>query len=133
MLHELVHVALSSRPRKSDDWLVEGLAEYYSLEILRRTGGISQGRFDRTLLSLAAWVEREHAGLTNPSRGANTAYAVLMLHELDVQARSKQRSFDEIVSGLVSADQFTGVQLAEQLRRLGLSTDTFETWATTPD
>ena len=44
LLHELVHVALGIRGDEESDWIVEGLAEYYSLETLRRSGSIDQQR-----------------------------------------------------------------------------------------
>jgi hypothetical protein len=35
LLHELVHVAQSYRAAKDEDWIVEGIAEYDTLERLR--------------------------------------------------------------------------------------------------
>ena len=44
LLHELVHIALGIRGDEESDWIVEGLAEFYSLETLRRSGSISAQR-----------------------------------------------------------------------------------------
>ena len=49
LLHELAHVLTDIRGEGKDDWIGEGIAEYYSLEIARRAGLISQKRFDRAL------------------------------------------------------------------------------------
>src|SRR5690606_21947056 len=38
LLHEVVHVGLGVGAGHGADWVVEGLAEYYSLEMLRRSG-----------------------------------------------------------------------------------------------
>ncbi|MFU8815699.1 MAG: hypothetical protein ACNA7W_10165, partial [Pseudomonadales bacterium] len=45
-LHELMHVAMQGRGAPGDDWIVEGIPEYYSLVILLRTGGINGERFE---------------------------------------------------------------------------------------
>jgi len=83
LLHELVHVATISIARPSNDWIVEGIAEYYSLEILRRSGSISDSRFRRAIRRQAQWAEREDARLRSPSKGADTARAVVVFHALD--------------------------------------------------
>lgn len=58
LLHELVHVAMGIRGDEESDWIVEGLAEYYSLEILRRSGSISASRHAQALEKLARWARR---------------------------------------------------------------------------
>ena len=42
LLHEIVHIGLGLADERGADWIVEGLAEYYSLEVLRRSGTISE-------------------------------------------------------------------------------------------
>ncbi len=80
LLHELVHVGGGFR---GDDWLLEGLAEYLSLRALKDSGGLSEARYQGALDRLGAWAEREGGRLTNPSTGANTACAVLVLAQID--------------------------------------------------
>ena len=82
LLHELVHVATRVRGGPGDDWIVEGLAEYYSLELLRRSGGLSNDRFDAALKRIAAWVDSSKGALAHPSTGADTAAAVLLFHRI---------------------------------------------------
>ena len=41
LLHEVMHVALGVQARDGFDWIVEGLAEYYSIELLRRGRAIT--------------------------------------------------------------------------------------------
>jgi hypothetical protein len=111
LLHELVHVATGSANAR-DDWLVEGLAEYYSLEILRRSGGISQKRYDQTLQGLADWSKRGKGKLRSPSSGANTARAVLLLHELQAELdQNDAGSLDEVVQLLMDSGDITGEEL----------------------
>ena len=86
-IHELVHVATTSIALPGNDWIVEGMAEYYSLEILRRSGTISRSRFQRALRRMAARADRDEAQLASPSHGADTARAVVVFHELDKELK----------------------------------------------
>jgi hypothetical protein len=69
-LYELVHVAMAA-PGTADDWIVEGVTEYYGLETLRRSGGIPRRRIDQAIRALEEWVEG--GTLVDPSRGADSA------------------------------------------------------------
>jgi len=111
LLHELVHVATSSASQR-DDWLVEGMAEYYSLEILRRSGGISQQRFKQTMQHLADWADRESGQLRSPSSGADTARAVLVLWNLAEELkRNEAGNLDLVVQELADSGDITGRHL----------------------
>ncbi len=89
LLHELVHVATRLSAEPGDDWIVEGLAEYYSLEILRRSNGLSERRFSASLEALMEWSEEEDARLSDPSKGADTAFATLLFHEIAEELRER--------------------------------------------
>jgi hypothetical protein len=81
-LHELVHVGTASEAEPGNDWIVEGLAEFYSIEILRRSRTISESRHRRTLQNLAARADRSDGKLKSPSTGAHTSRAVVVFHDL---------------------------------------------------
>lgn len=102
-IHELVHVAMRARGAPGADWLVEGLAEFYSLEVLRRSGAISERRYQRTHARLAEWA-KEAGPLDAPrARGAVTAKAVGILRALDEEirrARARQASLDDVLRAL---------------------------------
>lgn len=102
LLHELLHVATEEPPAPGDDWIVEGLAEYYASVVLLRTGGISESRFGRTLAMLRDWSEREGGSLTDPSTGADTARAVLLFHALDQELAAAGSSLDAITADLLA-------------------------------
>lgn len=114
LLHELIHVAIGNLPGDRDDWLVEGLAEYYSLELLRRTGGISERRFQDALKDLSAWAGRDNGRLADPSTGANTAYAVLILHDLAERLDRSGLSMDDLVRCL-QTDELSAAGLQRTL------------------
>ncbi len=119
LLHELVHVAMGATPGGRDDWLVEGLAEFYSLEVLRRTGGISERRFEDALARLADWSRREGGHLAEPSQGANTAFAVLVLHDLASNLRAQGYQLDSLVARLGRSGAFTSAALDSALDEIG--------------
>src|SRR3546814_10057187 len=45
MLRELVQMLVRVNDRERSDWISEGLAEYYAIELLRRAGGMSDERY----------------------------------------------------------------------------------------
>ncbi len=101
LLHELIHLAGAHSADDESDWIVEGLAEYYSLLILKRSGGISQQRFERSLERQARWVAEADGKLASPSKGADTAAAVLLLHELATELQAEGKSIDAVAGALV--------------------------------
>lgn len=89
LLHEVMHTALSIRAAKGADWIAEGLAEYYSLELLRRGGAISSRRHATAIAEQANWAKKAGALCSATSTGATTALAVMVFRELDQEIRDK--------------------------------------------
>lgn len=105
LLHELVHVATRIRgQRREDDWIAEGLAEYYAIELLHRAGGMGDARRERVREDLRDW-SRDVKSLRVPrSSGAITARAALLFEDLDREIRDAsggKRRLDDAVRGLV--------------------------------
>ncbi|MFM7121226.1 MAG: hypothetical protein ACKOZX_13445, partial [Gammaproteobacteria bacterium] len=86
-IHELLHVGTANEALPGNDWIVEGLAEFYSIEILRRTGTISDSRARRTLAGMASRAAADNGQLRSPSAGADTARAVTLFRDLDRELR----------------------------------------------
>jgi hypothetical protein len=100
LLHEVLHLSLGLSSREGFDWIVEGMAEYYSLEILRRSGSISESRYLQARNDLAEW-SKKSATLCRPvSSGATTARAVMRFIALDAEIRER-------TSGEASLDDLT--------------------------
>jgi hypothetical protein len=105
LLHELVHIALGIRGDEESDWIVEGLAEYYSLETLRRSGSISAQRHKEALHRLALWAKRSTTLFAKNSTGATTARAVIAMRAADAEIRSAtagKASLDDVARKLAS-------------------------------
>jgi len=103
LLHEVMHVALGLRPGNDGDWAIEGLAQYYSLELLVRSNTISPERAQRAY-ELQARRGKEAVHLRSKSvSGAGTARALTALRALDGQIRDAThgaRSLDDVVRSL---------------------------------
>jgi hypothetical protein len=89
LLHELFHTASSIRGSQGADWIAEGLAEYYSLELLERGGAISARRYARAVAEQASWAEKADTLCASVSTGAATALAVTVFRALDKEIRDK--------------------------------------------
>jgi predicted metalloprotease with PDZ domain len=102
VLHELFHAVTRARAGKGGDWVVEGLAEYYSLELLVRSRGVSKRRHERALEVIEA--RGRSAQLAGErSSGAETARAVAVVRALDAHIRSETSdrvSLDAVVAVL---------------------------------
>ena len=93
LMHEVVHVVTRIRGASGDDWIAEGIAEYYGMEMLRRAGLLSQARFDKGI----GWMRRHGRDIktlhASNSAGPRTARAVALFADLDKEIR--KRSQDE--------------------------------------
>lgn len=107
LMHELVHTVLRLGSEVGADWIVEGIAEYYSLELMRRSGTISERRFARALRDLAEWATKAQRLDVRHASGPVTAYAVGVMHCLDGELRdaAEEASLDTVVQQLVDAGE----------------------------
>ena len=107
LIHELVHVAMSARSGPKADWIVEGLAEYYSLEVLHRSGTLSTERYENAHEELAEWGKDVESLDVERSHGPITAKSVGRLRLIDKEIREQsggRRSLDDVVRTLATTD-----------------------------
>lgn len=105
LLHELAHIALGIRGDEESDWIVEGLAELYSIETLRRSGSISEQRYEEAIVRLKKWAQRAPTLLVDRSSGPTTARAVLTLKAADAEIRkltNGKASLDDVARKLAA-------------------------------
>jgi hypothetical protein len=103
VLHELVHTLLRVKPGRGGDWIVEGLAERYSLEVLRRSGTLSAARYESALAGLRERAKRGGRLRVKAVEGDTRARAVVVMNELDAEIRAATadaRSLDDVVRAL---------------------------------
>jgi hypothetical protein len=114
LVHEMVHVAAGIRGERGDDWIAEGIAEFYSIELLRRSGLLSEARAERAF----AWMRNHGRNVKTlhaaHSRGPRTARAVTLLHALDAEVREAsggERGLDDVIRPLVGAGRISTDEL----------------------
>ena len=110
LLHEIMHIGLARGAGANVDWVVEGLAEYYGLEILRRSGTISERRFRAALNRLEQWGNEAHSLCRSNASGAVTAKAVTVMRDLDreISAHSAgSESLDDVIRALAADEEIT--------------------------
>lgn len=121
LLHELTHMVTRIRGKvtdtTNDDWIAEGIAEFYSFELLYRANGMTKARRTKILKGLEKWgADVEHLRKSK-STGAVTARAVVLLDELDkeIRKRSKKKySIDDVTRELMVIRKVS----LEDLRRI---------------
>jgi hypothetical protein len=97
LLHELVNVAIAAPSGPGGDWIVEGLAELYSLETLVRSGTLGRRRYQRALDRFESKGRAAKSLRVERTGPVERARAVTVLRELDV-------TLDEKTAGRVGLD-----------------------------
>lgn len=131
LIHELTHVVTRIRGAKQDDWIAEGLAEFYSFELLYRAGGITKSRRDKIIQWLAGWGEGVDSLRKRRSTAQTTARAVVLLDELDREIRSRSKnkhSIDDAVQQLMALREVSVTDLRRICKTLiGAEAKTLQT------
>lgn len=120
LLHELMHVALDVGAAEGYDWIAEGLAEYYSIELLGRSGTLTPARYDAAFERQKSWSESARKLCGASSSGASTALAVVRLRALDKEIRewsAGEASLDDVIRILLESREqlsVTSLQAASE-------------------
>jgi hypothetical protein len=107
LLHEVFHVGFGPWATPGADWIIEGLAEFYSLQFLVRSGTISNERFISALASQEKWGRDVSDLCVQRSSGSVTARAVSVFVKLDAEIRAatnKRYSLDDVTRALAIED-----------------------------
>ncbi|KOX98442.1 hypothetical protein [Pseudomonas nunensis] len=121
LVRELAQVFGRVNDKQHSEWISEGLAEYYAIELVRRAGGMSDERYESLQKKLAKDSQKVTTLRGSQVNPAQIARAVLLLQELDQEIRIKtrnKRSLDDVQRGamhLESVDTKEFVQLAESV------------------
>lgn len=105
LLHELTHVVTRITGQKEDDdWLAEGLAEFYAVELLYRSGGMTDERHQRTIDWLKDWGKNIKTLRVDRSSGEITARAATLVYAIDQEIRRKTnqaKNLDDVTRRLM--------------------------------
>jgi predicted metalloprotease with PDZ domain len=121
LVRELAQVFGRINDQQRSDWISEGFAEYYAIELVRRAGGISDERYESLQKKLAKDSQKVTTLRGEQVSPAQVSKAVVLMQELDREIRLKtrnKRSLDDVLRGamhLESVDTKEFVQLAESV------------------
>lgn len=121
LLHELFHMVTGIRGEENSDWIAEGLAEYYSIHLLRRAGGLNDDRYERTINALQRWSKNVKNLEHKKSRGPITAKAVLLFIEINAEierATHSEKNLDALVAELTPLGKVSAEELSEALENI---------------
>lgn len=108
LLHELTHVFMGAKAGPGGDWVVEGIAEYYAIEVLHRSGGMSSDERREAHRLLRRKGRRVETIEVDRAKSRVTARAVAVLDRLDQRMRDltdDQANLDLVLRRLVASDE----------------------------
>ncbi len=121
LIREVVQAIARFNDHDSSDWISEGLAGYYAIELVRRAGGITDERYQAIQTRLTNEGKAVTSLRGEHVSGATVSRAVVVLQELDREIRVKthnKRSLDDLAQAVMRAGSVTTkefVQLAERI------------------
>lgn len=133
VVHELMHVVTRIDSEDKSDWLSEGLAEYYAVELMYRSGAFTEQRRERTLENLREWADEDEVSnlRTRNSSAATTARAALLFNDLDREIRKAtdgKRSLDDVVHLMIKERKVSTEELREFVEQvMGKASSTLDT------
>jgi hypothetical protein len=116
LVHELVHVISRVRGDDGDDWIAEGLAEFYSIEMMRRGGLLTEARAQKAFDWMRSHGRRISSLKSDRSHGPRTARAVDLFVALDAEIREHtgdDKDIDNVARRLVPLRRVSLEQLRE--------------------
>lgn len=125
LLHELTHMVTrisgATTSKTNDDWIAEGLAEFYSFELLYRADGMTKSRRSKIIKNLAKWGAEVKHLRKSKSTGPVTARAVVLLDELDKEIRKRSNnkySIDNVTRDLMEHRKVSLDDLRKSVEKL---------------
>jgi hypothetical protein len=121
LVRELAQMFGRVNGTQRSDWISEGFAEYYAIELVRRAGGISDERYENLHGKLVRSSQKVTTLRGEQISPTQVARAVVLLQELDREIRLKthnKRSLDDVLRGamrLGDIDTQAFVQLSESV------------------
>ena len=104
VLHELVHSLMGRAPGRGGDWISEGFAELYSIELLYRSKSLSESRYREAMERLEERASRGGKLRVKSVEGDSMAKAASTLRALGAQIREASggaRGLDELLRSLI--------------------------------
>lgn len=121
LLHEMVHLMTHIQGKKDCDWIAEGVAEFYGIELLQRAGGINERRRQQIVEKLRRRAKNVVSLKAEVSNGRNTAAAVLVFDELSSEISritEGKKSIDDVTRRLMKKGRVDADDLRQAFREV---------------
>ncbi len=105
LLHEMVHSLMRASAGSGGNWVVEGIAELYSIELLRRSQTLTESRYESAVEAIRKRARKGGRLRAGSVTGDTRAKAVVVMWEIDAairEATSDEKSLDDAVRQLAS-------------------------------
>lgn len=119
LVHELFHSVTRIRGKAdNDDWIAEGLAEFYSFDALFRAGLLTPQRRQLVIEKLRAWGMDVKSFRKEKSRGEVTAAAAVWFAQLHAAfGADADTVLDELVKELARSRKVSTAALVQAIKR----------------
>jgi predicted metalloprotease with PDZ domain len=104
LLHELVHSLTRIRGTENHNWIAEGIAEFYAVELMHRAGVTTDERHQRTRRYLRQRDRSVDSLVGRNCSGPCIAAAAVLFQDLDAEIRKAtedEKSLDDVVRVLM--------------------------------
>ena len=119
LIHELGHVLSGIVGAKNDDWIAEGLIEFYSIELLYRSGAMTKERRAIAFSKLEDWGKSVKTLKHKRSTGEVTARAAVLFEALDRELQRKSNyTIDDITQALMQEKKSSTKELKKICEKL---------------
>jgi hypothetical protein len=121
LLHELTHSLTRIRGTENHNWIAEGIAEFYAVEILHRAGVTSDERNRRTREFLRRRERGVDTLIARNCTGPCIAAAAVLFQDLDAEIRKAsggERSLDDVVRALMGEGRVSPERLREVVHEI---------------
>jgi hypothetical protein len=121
LVHEMVHVISRVRGAAGDDWIAEGFAEFYSIEMMRRVGLLNEARARKAFDWMRNHGRRVDTLKSDRSHGPRTARAVALFVDLDREVQrltDDRRDIDDVSRLLVGRGRISLEELREAFEQV---------------
>ncbi|WP_460137366.1 hypothetical protein [Pseudomonas sp. S1_E04] len=116
LIREVVQAIGRFNDHDTSDWISEGLAQFYAIELLHRAGGMTDERYAAVQARLISEGKAVTSLRGEHISGATLSRAVVVLQELDREIRVKthnKRSLDDLAQAVMRANGITTAEFVQ--------------------
>ena len=121
LLHELVHSLTRIRGTEEHNWIAEGIAEFYAVELMHRAGVTTDKRHQRTLRYLRQRSRNVDSLIARNCSGPCVAAAAVLFKDIDTairKATEDEKNLDHVVRALMGEGRVSPERLRDEIEEI---------------